>query len=168
MRCYSFCVCVCGCVCVFVLSCVWLFVAPWTVAQQTPLSMGLSRQEYWSGLPFPTLGESSQPRDWTHVSCASCIVQWILYYCTTLRSHILFVCCWIICWNFVEYIWSVFMRDIGLFLLVISCTIMSLCGFDIKVVLGQRMSWEVFWKNLYRILWKNLYRIDIVSSLNEQ
>ena len=60
------------------------------------------------------------------------------------------------------------MRDIGLFLLVISCTIMSLCGFDIKVVLGQRMSWEVFWKNLYRILWKNLYRIDIVSSLNEQ
>ena len=28
------------------------FVAPWTVAHQAPLSMGFSRQEYWSGLPF--------------------------------------------------------------------------------------------------------------------
>ena len=30
---------------------VWLFAAPWTVAYQTPLSMGFYRQEYWSGLP---------------------------------------------------------------------------------------------------------------------
>ena len=30
--------------------------------------MGFSRQEYWSGLPFPSPGESSQPRDWTQVS----------------------------------------------------------------------------------------------------
>ena len=30
---------------------------------------GLPRQEYWSGLPFPTPGQSSQPRDRTHVSC---------------------------------------------------------------------------------------------------
>ena len=29
---------------------------PWTVAHQAPLSMGFSRQEYWSGLPFPTPG----------------------------------------------------------------------------------------------------------------
>ena len=35
------------------LSHVQLFVIPWTVAHQTTLSMGLSRQEYWSGLPFP-------------------------------------------------------------------------------------------------------------------
>ena len=35
------------------LSCVQLFVTPWTVAHQAPLSMGFSRQEYWSGLPFP-------------------------------------------------------------------------------------------------------------------
>ena len=35
------------------LSCVWLLVTPWTVAHQAPLSMGFSRQEYWSGLPFP-------------------------------------------------------------------------------------------------------------------
>ena len=36
------------------LSCVWLFVTPWTVAYQAPLSMGFSRQDYWSGLPFPS------------------------------------------------------------------------------------------------------------------
>ena len=30
------------------------FVTPWTVACQTPLSMGFPRQEYWSGLPFPS------------------------------------------------------------------------------------------------------------------
>ena len=34
------------------LSHVWLSVTPWTVAHQAPLSMGFSRQEYWSGLPF--------------------------------------------------------------------------------------------------------------------
>ena len=34
-------------------SCVWLFVTPWTVAYQAPLSMGFSRLEYWSGLPCP-------------------------------------------------------------------------------------------------------------------
>ena len=35
---------------------VQLFVTPWTVAQQAPLSMGLTREEYCSGLPFPPLG----------------------------------------------------------------------------------------------------------------
>ena len=30
---------------------------PWTVARQAPLSMGFSRQEYWSGLPFPSPGD---------------------------------------------------------------------------------------------------------------
>ena len=34
-----------------------LFVTPWTIAYQTPLSMGFSRQEYWSGLPFPSPGD---------------------------------------------------------------------------------------------------------------
>ena len=54
------------CVCVYVSHChVWLFVTPWTVALQVPLSMESSRQEYWSGLPFPSPGESSQPRDQT-------------------------------------------------------------------------------------------------------
>ena len=35
------------------LSCVWLFGIPWTVGHQVPLSMKFSRQEYWSGFPFP-------------------------------------------------------------------------------------------------------------------
>ena len=35
------------------------FVTSWTVAHQAPLSTGLPRQEYWSGLPFPSLGDLS-------------------------------------------------------------------------------------------------------------
>ena len=50
------------------LSRVWLFATPWTVAYQASPSMGFSRQEYWSGLPFPSPGGSSQPRDQTWVS----------------------------------------------------------------------------------------------------
>ena len=38
------------------LSCVQLFVTPWMVAYQAPLAMEFSRQEYWRGLLFPTLG----------------------------------------------------------------------------------------------------------------
>ena len=37
------------------LSRVWLFTTPWTAAYQAPLSMGFSRQEYWSGVPLPSL-----------------------------------------------------------------------------------------------------------------
>ena len=36
------------------LSRVWLFATPWTAAYQAPLSMGFSRQEYWSGMPSPS------------------------------------------------------------------------------------------------------------------
>ena len=38
-----------------------LFVAPWTVARQAPLSMRFSRQEYWSGLQFPFPGDLPNP-----------------------------------------------------------------------------------------------------------
>ena len=38
---------------------VQLFVTLWTVAHQAPPSMGFSRQEYWSGLPFPSRGDLS-------------------------------------------------------------------------------------------------------------
>ena len=40
---------------------VQLFMTPWTVAHQAPLSMGLSRQEYWSGLLFPPPGNLPDP-----------------------------------------------------------------------------------------------------------
>ena len=39
------------------LSHVRLFASPWTVAHQAPLSLGFSRQEHWSGLPFPSPGD---------------------------------------------------------------------------------------------------------------
>ena len=38
------------------LSCVRIFLTPWTVAYQAPLSMWISKQEYWSGLHFPLQG----------------------------------------------------------------------------------------------------------------
>ena len=44
-----------------VFSRVWLFATPWAVAHQAPLSMEFSRQEYWSGLPFPTSRDLSNP-----------------------------------------------------------------------------------------------------------
>ena len=43
------------------LSCVQLFATPWTVAHQAPPSMGFSRQEYWSGLPFTSPGDLPDP-----------------------------------------------------------------------------------------------------------
>ena len=39
------------------LSPVWLFSTPWTAAYQAPLPMGFSREEYWSGVPLPSLSE---------------------------------------------------------------------------------------------------------------
>ena len=43
------------------LSRVRLFATPWMVAYQAPLSMGFSKQEYWSGLPFPSPGDLPDP-----------------------------------------------------------------------------------------------------------
>ena len=43
------------------LSCVQLFVTPWTIAYKGPPSMEFSRQEYWSGLPFPSPGDLPNP-----------------------------------------------------------------------------------------------------------
>ena len=61
--------CVFVCVCVYTrapvcarsLSCVLFFATPWIVALQAPLSMESSRQEYWSGLPFPSPGDPPDP-----------------------------------------------------------------------------------------------------------
>ena len=43
------------------LSRVQLFAIPWTVAYQAPPAIGFSRQEYWSGLPFPSPGDLPDP-----------------------------------------------------------------------------------------------------------
>ena len=50
------------------LSHVWLFVTPWTVARQAPLSMGLPRQVHWRGLTFPSPGDLPDPN--------SCLLHW--------------------------------------------------------------------------------------------
>ena len=51
-------------VCVYAesLSHVQFCVTPWTIAHQAPLTMELSRQEYWLGLPFPSPGDLPNPR----------------------------------------------------------------------------------------------------------
>ena len=61
---------------------VQLFSTPWTVARQAPLSMGFSRQEYWSGLPCPIPEDLSSPR----VCRVSCIGRWIVYHCATWEA----------------------------------------------------------------------------------
>ena len=53
------CVCVCVCVCVLVAQ--LFFATPWTVALQAPWCVGFPRQEYWSGLPFPSPGDLPHP-----------------------------------------------------------------------------------------------------------
>ena len=57
--------------CVWLLSRVWHLATLWTVAHQAPLSMGFSRREYWSELPFSCSRGSFRPRDRTQVSCIS-------------------------------------------------------------------------------------------------
>ena len=50
-----------GWACVSPSGVVQLFATPWSVAHQAPLSIGFSRQEYWSGLSFPSLGYLPKP-----------------------------------------------------------------------------------------------------------
>ena len=60
---------------------VQLFVTPRSAAHQAPLSMELSRQEYWDGLPFPhflLLGWVFPLQGLDPISCLSCIGKWIL------------------------------------------------------------------------------------------
>ena len=54
---------------------------PWTTARQVPLPMGFSRQEYWSGLPFPSPGHLPDP--WKQIKITShafsVLAGWITY-----------------------------------------------------------------------------------------
>ena len=67
------------------------FVTPWTVACQAPLSMGFSRQECWSGLPFPSPGDLPGPGIEPTSPVFPCIDRRILYHQATreaLHSHL--------------------------------------------------------------------------------
>ena len=68
--------------CLSHFSCVWLFATLWAVAHQAPLSMGFSRQEYWSGLPCPPPGFLHNPGIKT-TSLVSSIGRQILYHWAT-------------------------------------------------------------------------------------
>ena len=57
-----------------------LFTTLLTVACQVPLSMGFSKQEYWSGLQCLPPGDFFTPRDRTLISYVSCIGKWVLYH----------------------------------------------------------------------------------------
>ena len=67
-----------------------LFVTLWIVASQAPLSMEFSRQEYWSGLPFPTPGDSDPGIE--HISCIPCTGEQILYLLSPLGIPLRWVC----------------------------------------------------------------------------
>ena len=55
--------------------CLDSFATPWTVARQAPLSRGLPRQEYWSGLPFPSPGDLTS----SEIKPRLPLWRWILY-----------------------------------------------------------------------------------------
>ena len=61
---------------------VQLFATPWTIACQASLSLRFSRQEYWSGLPFPTLGDLPHPG----TELKSPVGRWILYHWATQKT----------------------------------------------------------------------------------
>ena len=63
----------------------WLFGAPWTVAHQASLSMGFSRQEYWSGLPFPPWEDLPDPWIKPKSLSSPALAGRFIYHCTTLE-----------------------------------------------------------------------------------
>ena len=85
----SVCVCLCVYVCVHLsrFSSVQLFVTPWTITHQPPLSMGVSKQEYWSGFPCTSSEDLPNPGIKPTSPCASCIGRWVLYHCATWEAE---------------------------------------------------------------------------------
>ena len=63
-----------------------LFATLWTVALQAPLSMGFSRQEYWSRLPFPSLRDLPDAGT-EHASPVFSVLADRFYHCTTWETH---------------------------------------------------------------------------------
>ena len=60
----------------------------WTVARQAPLSMGLPRQEYWSGLPFPSPGDLPHPEIKPESSASPALVGRFFITSATWEAHI--------------------------------------------------------------------------------
>ena len=76
-----------GYICAQLFNPVLLFAIPWTVAPlQTPLSMRFPRQEYWSGLTFPSPRGASQPKDQTFIFLVFCIGRRIPHHWATREA----------------------------------------------------------------------------------
>ena len=80
------CACPCGMVLVLVFTCVQLFVTLCTVARQTSLSIKFSRQEHWSGLPFPAPGHVPNPGIEPKSLVPPALTDRILYHCAALNE----------------------------------------------------------------------------------
>ena len=111
------CVCVCVCACVQLLSHVWLFGTLWTVACQAPLSLGFSRQEYWSGLPCPSPGDLSdaeiKPASLWLLHCRRILyhwanreAKWMLKNLNKVRTWLTEVSCVSGLWTWAEKSWK--------------------------------------------------------------
>ena len=72
--------------CAHSLSHICLFATPRTVALQAPPVHGIFQARILEWVATSSSRGSSCPRDWTHVSCISCIGRWILYHCTTWEA----------------------------------------------------------------------------------
>ena len=62
-----------------------LFATPWTIAYQAPQSLEFSRQEYWSGLPFPSPGDLPDPGIEPHLL----LRRQILYHCASWEAPLI-------------------------------------------------------------------------------
>ena len=97
-------------VCLYMHMCcqLWLFVIPWTIAHQVPLSIEFSRQEYWSEQPFPTARGSSQPRDLTHLMSLHWQADFFFFYqLSHLGSPQNVIICQILLWFCRLILWEV-------------------------------------------------------------
>ena len=65
------------------VSYVRLFAPEWTEAHQAPLSLRFPREEYWSGLPFPSPRDLPNPRIEPRSLVSPVLARWILYHCAT-------------------------------------------------------------------------------------
>ena len=66
------------------------FATPWTVVCQAPLSMGFSRQEYWSRLPFPPPEDLPDPEIEPHVSGSRILYQRVTWEAFSMHSTLFF------------------------------------------------------------------------------
>ena len=77
----------CVCVSVSRFSHVRPFVTPWTVAHQAPLYMKILQARILESVAMSSSRGFSQPRDWTHISCISCIAGRFFYHWPTKEAH---------------------------------------------------------------------------------